>query len=77
VSEQYTGGLSNNIQTSFDIDSSIGNSTSVSILQGSSAALRVDVTSPDGTVYTKQTSDDNVVLDIPGTAIVRSIYSFG
>ncbi|XP_060597505.1 calcium-activated chloride channel regulator 1-like [Ruditapes philippinarum] len=30
---------------------------------------RFDVTSPDGTVYTKQTSDDNVVLDIPGTAI--------
>ncbi|XP_053404614.1 calcium-activated chloride channel regulator 1-like [Mercenaria mercenaria] len=69
LSEKMDYLTSNTVSFSFDIDSSVGINTTVSILQGTSTNIRIEVESPDGTVYTEQTTGDNIILDFPGTAV--------
>ncbi|XP_045199670.2 calcium-activated chloride channel regulator 4A-like [Mercenaria mercenaria] len=70
LSEKLDSLSSNTVPFSFDIDSSVGINTTVSILQGSSTDISIEVQSPDGTVYTEQTTGgDSLILDIPGTAV--------
>ncbi|XP_053403239.1 calcium-activated chloride channel regulator 4-like [Mercenaria mercenaria] len=69
LSEKLDSLSSNTVSFSFDIDSSVGINTTVSILQGSYTNISIEVQSPDGTVYTEQTTGDILILDIPGTAV--------
>ncbi|XP_053404611.1 calcium-activated chloride channel regulator 4-like [Mercenaria mercenaria] len=69
LSEKLDSLPSNTVSFSFDIDSSVGINTTISILQGSSTNIRIDVQSPDGMVYTEDTTGDSLILDIPGTAV--------
>ncbi|XP_053404613.1 calcium-activated chloride channel regulator 4A-like isoform X2 [Mercenaria mercenaria] len=69
LSEKLDSLSSTTVSFSFDIDSSVGVNTTVSILQGSSTDISIEVQSPYGTVYTEQTTGDILILDIPGTAV--------
>ncbi|XP_045199675.2 calcium-activated chloride channel regulator 4-like [Mercenaria mercenaria] len=70
LSEKLDSLSSTTVSFSFDIDSSVGINTTVSILQGSSTDISIEVQSPEGTVYTEQTTGgDILILDIPGTAV--------
>ncbi|XP_045199674.2 calcium-activated chloride channel regulator 1-like [Mercenaria mercenaria] len=69
LAEKLDSVTSDTVWFSFDIDSSVGINTTVSILQGSSTDISIEVQSPDGIVYTEQTTGDSLILDIPGTAV--------